>query len=259
MGKSEVPRNYRKELIQYFNKLSAKYSAWKAFSDFVEVAAIAIQNSIKPPNFDELEQRYLTIINEYDREEQFYFQDMFALLVCELQKQVESGKVVDVLGEIFHELELHNKYKGQFFTPNHIAEFMGQITICDYADAINENGFVTVSEPCSGGGAMIFGFAKAMLDNGYSYNTQMVVSAIDIDLKCVFMTYVQCALYGIPAVVVHGNSLSLEEWSKWHTPVYFWDMWYLKKQKEVVKVNKNAETKDLDPMKSKIGNQISLF
>lgn len=49
--------------------------------------------------------------------------------------------------------------------------------------------------------------------------------ATDIDLKCVYMCYLQLSLYGIPAVVIHGNTLTLEEWSRWFTPVYIAHGW----------------------------------
>lgn len=58
----------------------------------------------------------------------------------------------------------------------------------------------------------------------------MVVTAQDIDLKCVHMTYLQLSLYGIPAVVIHGNTLTVEEWSRWYTPVYMLDGWAWKSQ-----------------------------
>lgn len=53
----------------------------------------------------------------------------------------------------------------------------------------------------------------------------MVVTATDVDIKCVWMTYLQLSLYGIPAVVIHGNSLSMQEHSRWYTPVYILDGW----------------------------------
>ncbi len=39
------------------------------------------------------------------------------------------------------------------------------------------------------------------------------------------MAYIQLSLYGIPAVVIHANTLSAEEWSRWYTPVYIIEGW----------------------------------
>ena len=33
-----------------------------------------------------------------------------------------------------------------------------------------------------------------------------------------YMAYIQLSLYGIPAMVIHGNTLTMEEWDRWYTP-----------------------------------------
>lgn len=35
----------------------------------------------------------------------------------------------DVLGEVYMELELGNKWKGQFFTPYHVSQAMASVTL----------------------------------------------------------------------------------------------------------------------------------
>ena len=72
---------------------------------------------------------------------------------------------------------------------------------------------------------MVLGFARAMLEAELNYCFQLFVLATDIDIKCVHMTYLQLSLYGIPAAVTHGNALTLEEWSRWETPVYIMHGW----------------------------------
>ncbi|CAG9186051.1 hypothetical protein [Cupriavidus pampae] len=39
------------------------------------------------------------------------------------------------------------------------------------------------------------------------------------------MTYVQLALLHIPAIVIHGNALSVETWSTWFTPAHVVGGW----------------------------------
>ena len=36
------------------------------------------------------------------------------------------------------------------------------------------------------------------------------------------------SIYGIPAVVIHGDSITVEEWSRWYTPAYVWGGWVFK-------------------------------
>lgn len=236
MGKS---RHY-KELLDLITKASYRHSKWQVFSDFVEMSAISLSNAVDWANKEEREKRYLEIINSYEKKEQMLFPEMFACLVMALEYELKTNGPTDILGSVFHELELHNKWKGQFFTPVHVCDFMGAMVVPDKKELIEEKGFVSVAEPCVGSGAMVLGFAKAMQTNKMNYCSQMVVTAIDLDLKCVHMAYLQFSLYGIPAVIIHGNSLTMQEWSKWYTPTYMIDGWMFKNLNTEI-TNKNTE------------------
>jgi len=103
---------------------------------------------------------------------------------------------------------------------------MAKLTFCESTvSALEEKGYVSVCEPTCGSGVMITSFCKSMKEAGFNYCNQMVATAIDIDAKCAHMTYLQLSLYGVPAVVIHGNSLTLESWSRWYTPIYLLNGW----------------------------------
>lgn len=212
-----------KEIEKRIRQLGGKYSTWQVFEDFLSMSAISISNAIDWTHRDEREKQYLETVKRYTKAELDLFPEMFAFLIDELERNAEQPQ--DVLGPIFHDLELHNKYKGQFFTPQNICDMMGMISLSEDDKAIAKDGFISVAEPCAGSGAMVLGFAKAMQNNHFDFHRNMVVTATDIDLKCVYMCYLQLSLYGIPAVVIHGNSLLLQEWSRWYTPVYMLDGW----------------------------------
>lgn len=216
-----------KEMVKVIQKLSARHNTWQVFMDFVEIAAIAISNAVDKYNFREREERYLNMIKPYNKEELEMMVRLLGLLTEALEHCVQINHFEDVLGQLFHELELHNKYKGQFFTPTSVCDMMGKLTITDKVVQKNlqGKGYISMHEPACGGGAMIFGAVNAAREAGVNHSRQLYVSAIDVDLKCVHMAYIQLSLYGIPAVVVHGNSLSMEEWSCWYTPVYILDGW----------------------------------
>jgi type I restriction-modification system DNA methylase subunit len=224
--KISASANHRGEIIKLIKNLSHKHSTWRVFEDFLGMAAISISNAVDWIHRNEREAMYMEIVGRYEKKEVDLFPQMLAHLTEELERHVESPH--DVLGEIFHELELHNRYRGQFFTPQNICDMMGMMSIGAGDLGIAERGFVTVGEPCCGSGAMILGFAKAMMIRGYDYRRQMVVTATDVDIKCVYMCYLQLSLYGIPAVIIHGNSLTMQEYSRWYTPVYMLDGWVWK-------------------------------
>jgi type I restriction-modification system DNA methylase subunit len=208
------------------------------FSDFIEISAIAISNRADLSNFNSREKRYFEIIKDYSKQELDLFTKMFAELVNAL-----SLEMTDVLGELFMELELGSKWKGQFFTPMSICELCGSLIAGDYKKIIDAKGFIQMSEPAVGGGAMIIGVAKALMREKINYQKSMIVTAVDLDLKAVHMCYVQLALLSIPAIVCHGNTLTVEVFSQWKTPIYILDGWDFKKTKEP---KKKPEYKALD-------------
>jgi hypothetical protein len=212
-----------KDLIKLFNSFSHRYNRWQVFSDFCEMGAIMFSNKVDFFQAEKREERYMQIVKGYQRDEVYRLSEGLGMLVMALERGFS-----DVLGRTFHELELHNKWVGQFFTPYPVCQMMAQMTIADRGDLdakIKERGFVTAQEPACGSGAMVIALAEAMYDAGINYQQHLHVTAIDVDLKCVHMAYLQFTLYNIPAVIVHGNTLTLEEHSHWYTPAHMMGMW----------------------------------
>ena len=210
-------------MLDTIKKLSSRRSTWQVFNDFLEISAITISNSVDRANWEEREKRYLDIVKTYDKSEVDLFADMFSKLVLQLEENDSNGELDDVLGKLFHGLELHNRWKGQFFTPMNICNAMSEMTVENCDEIIEKKGYITVCEPAVGSGAMVLGMANALKKKGYNYQKHMLVTAVDNDIKCVHMAYIQLALHGIPAVVVHGDSLTGEQWSTWYTPMYVWN------------------------------------
>ena len=240
-----INNKHYQDIVKMFDILTYSRDTWEIFYDFLELSATCVSNTVDLIHFDEREKKYLDTIKKYTPEHQKLFPEMFAKLVLTLEHEYQTGGFVDVLGNLFHELGLHNKYKGQFFTPQHICTMMGKMLLDEKDKTIAEKGFISVVEPTCGSGAMVLGFAQAMRDCNLNHSQKMLVTAIDIDLKCVYMCYLQLSLYGIPAVVTHGNSLTDEGWSRWETPVYVFGGWRWKKRRAVenpnIKVHQEPE------------------
>lgn len=219
-----------KDLARMVQSVSHRHGAWQVFSDFAEMAAISLSNAVDRAQAETREARYMEVIKRYSREELAKFPEMLAALVNALEEEPS-----DVMGRTFHELELHNKWAGQFFSPYPLCRMMAKMTLSDTADLearISDRGFVTASEPAVGSGAMVIALAHEMHEAGINYQQHLHVTAVDVDLKCVHMAYLQCALLHIPAVIVHGNTLSVQEYSRWYTPAHILDGWNFKLRRE---------------------------
>ena len=194
------------------------------------MSAIAFSNAVDKDQWGKREERYMNIVKGYDRKERDALTNGLGILTMAMETEIQ-----DVLGKTFHDLELHNKWAGQFFTPFPVCQMMARMTISDSGylqSRIAERGFVTTQEPAVGSGAMVIALAEAMHDAGINYQQHLHVTAIDVDPKCVHMAYVQFSLLHIPAVIIHGNTLSLTEYEHWYTPAHIlggWD-WKLRQR-----------------------------
>ena len=231
---------YFSEFKNHYDSLSTKYGGSTVFNDFVKMCAISIYNTIaKNPN---MEQEYLKTINSYDKEVQQIFPKMFGNLIMMFQ---ESKDIRDVLGPFYEKINLGNKQLGQFFTPSHISDFMSEVTLSedDIKAKIKENGFISMSEPTCGAGGMILSFAKALKNHNINYQQHLLVDATDISETCVYMTYIQLALYGIPAVVHCGDSISQKMRFQMETPLFFMNYWRFRQF--FMTDNQESEEKDI--------------
>lgn len=213
------------DFVKRFEKLRYNHNAFTVYSDFLAMTAISISNAV---NFnDDREKEYLRIVNKYNVEEKQLLAEMFGCIVLEMQPaEGEKPRYHDVLGELFHNLNLQDEWKGQFFTPQDISDFMALCTIGDFEERINRRGYVTMLEPCIGGGATVIGAVNAMFQKGYNPCKQLLVTGYDLDERCVHMSYIQLSLMGIPAMIQQRNSLSGQTYGEyWFTPIFILDDW----------------------------------
>ena len=222
------------------------HNTYDVFADFVQMSALSIKQSADLILGEKKsEEEFQKILERYQPKEQQILSDMFGELVDALEEHFLKNEICDTLGAIFGELSINNKNTGQFFTPASVAELCGTATFDSRIaqKQIEEKGYILVNEPSCGGGVMLMAFIQAMMRAGFNPQKHLLVVAQDIDRRCVCMTYLQLSLYGIPGKVIHGNTLTLEEYEKpWVTPIYAVDLWALKERraKEECCQKKNA-------------------
>lgn len=211
-----------KKVMYMMDKLTGNgyRSAESVFVDFLTLSACSYSNVFDRTNKEAREKQYLDIVKKYKKEELNYFSTALGELTMAAEIYLQHGYIKDILGYIYTTGQYYKKAMGQYFTPDNISIFMTEIINGDFKQLEKEE-FISVSEPTCGSGVMVLAFAQNMLKKEINYQNSMFADAWDLDQTCALMAYVQFSIYNIPAIVTHGDSLSLKAYSKWITPMYF--------------------------------------
>ena len=209
--------NYDKQFIlNSIKTLSRRYGTHEAFRDVVICCAYSFANAVDFK--EERENEYLRIINKYSDEERELFPQILTSLVEEYEKAKEP---IDILGDIYENLELTKKGSAQFFTPLEVCKVMAKITIDkeESKKKIDEKGYINVSDPTCGSGRNLYAAYSELLDNGIDSN-KILIQGDDIDLICCCMTYIQLSLMGANAIINHQDTLSMDRYDTFYTISY---------------------------------------
>jgi len=231
---------HQKRFVKIVHEMSHRHS--NALLDWAEITAITLANSLqfKDKPWQEREDRYLEIINRYSKEEHSLLAEMLACVVNSLSctsPHIHSDKECrgdcfnfhDTLGEIYMTDEIAGRSrmdKDVAFTPWNVAEMMAEIALGD--NPIHHRGFITLAEPACGTGVMGIAAAAVLKNHDVNFQKCMHITATDVRSIFAHMAYIQFSLLHIPAVVIHGNTLSGEVWSTWETPAHQLGLWTLK-------------------------------
>lgn len=227
-----MEKGKQEDFIKVFHKLSYRYSAWQVWNDFLYMACTAMANVMPGPEREERELCYLSTINRYRKEEQILFPEMLAIVTQAMEDNPEQ----DFLGSMYHALELQQEQKGQFFTPYHICELMSEVQITEeetLKEEIDEKGYISISDPACGAGAMLIAFANTVLRHHINYQNKVLFVAQDIDHTAAYMCYLQLSLLGCSAIIIIGDSLAKPGFHPdneiWYTPMYYLNYWRFQK------------------------------
>ena len=211
------------EIIKRIESAIYRIGKYQLISDVLECGAICIANTVDFANRAEREEQYREIMEKYLPDEQKIIVELFGMIFKLLSSVVyDDGRFDDYLGEIFMRCNQGNSGTGQFFTPFHVSKLMAKISLgSEVVDQAENDGVITVNDPCCGGGGMLMA-ALDVLKNDYhiNYTRNCFIDCGDIDRRCVYMTYLQLSLAGVPAIVKHQDAISRELWSVWRTPAY---------------------------------------
>ena len=142
----------RKELVSEIRSLAQSQGLNTVFTTFLEIAANSLAAKTDPENAEKREQRYQEMASTMTPELLSSYARMLALLFLTVRENRDDP--CDILGGIYHELNLNNEWNGQYFTPDHICRFMAQITLPS-EELSAKDGPITINEPTCGSGTMV--------------------------------------------------------------------------------------------------------
>lgn len=216
---------YHKAFADAFTYLTARYGRYQVWSDFITMTACSISNSCDKRFFAEREALYMASVGRYEKSDAEKFVEMFSIVVQALSDNPEQ----DFLGDIFSSLNLHNEWRGQFFTPYHVGELMAKINSENLAEELAGKECITVSDCCCGAGCLLVAYANEARKAGVDFQHRIIFVAQDVDYTAALMCYIQLSLLGCKAVVKIGDSIvspfaaeDLEADCTWLTPMYIY-------------------------------------
>ena len=174
----------------------------EVFHSFILLVACALSNQQK-------EDLYMQEIGRWEKKKH---RDYFVAAMAELIMEMQEHPHEDLLGEVHQ--TLGSKYakqaSGEFYTPTALC-----IAIAKMIFNKPSKWRTTVSEPCAGSGRMILAMAHVLVNDYNMLPIRLWVEAWDVSIAAVYMTYINTTLWGIPCVVVHGNTISLKKYDTW--------------------------------------------
>lgn len=230
------------QVVKNLNSIGHRYDLSNAFNDLLTISICSFHRTNIQSRLQEKEQAneelYFNTIKRYDKDNLKLLGETLGLL----QLNVLKAPYSDPLGEYFMQYITRGQ-NGQYFTPEHICEFMAQIH-GERNTVFKKN----VLDPASGSGRMLLSFAKLNPDN-YFY-------AADNSNICAKMACLNFFLNGLRGEVAWMNSLTMEWYGGWQ--INQGGLGILPIEKEQSKIFNTPFLKRQNEVKSSI-SQLELF
>ena len=196
---------HQKEIVKLFSAFDGSKNRRKIFDDFLVMTACMLSNLGDPVHYEEREKLYMQFAGQYKPKEL----DIFARMIAEIVNGLEENPDQDFLGEMYMALDFGSSAAGQFFTPYSVCQCTAAI-VSDFDTLkakIADQGFVSVTDPACGAGALLMAFANECRRQNINPQTQVLFVAQDIDMTVGCMCYIAMSLMGLAGYVVIGDSL----------------------------------------------------
>lgn len=188
-------------MAQHLDQISRKHDKNTLFADFLTVAlccyhTVNIKSRLQEKDPDN-EERYATVINKFDQEDQ----NTLPKILGEYQLHLRTNPYTDPLGE-YYQQNISNGKMGHYFTPHPICNLMTQLQ----GTETKEN--QTVYDPACGSGRTLLNFAKDYPKNLFVGN--------DLHPSCAKMAVLNMFFHNLSAEINWMDSLKGDWYGGWH-------------------------------------------
>lgn len=184
----------------------------EAYRRFVAAGA-AFLTLLTPTPQDTLRLDALRGLNDHDRA-------LLGRAWDQLVTDMNDRPYVDLLGPVYMELshKLDRDQGGEFYTPHALSVLVSRMQLGgDMARAFTPGEVLTLNEPTAGTGGMVLAFTQELWNAGISpLHTRWVIQ--DISDRSCHGAFINTTLWGIPAQIVCGNTLTLDYRWQWANP-----------------------------------------
>lgn len=193
----------------------------EAMRHFLTCASSAVRKSTcLGPEAEACEAAYMRVVGLCRKDGSMdRMAELFGLVVDGLEAEIH-----DFLGPIFMET-VSNPAMGQFFTPDSLCQATAQLTLQGAGELLEQQPVISIDEPAVGTGGMVLACCNVLRKQGINYQNCVYFRCTDLDLDAFQGAYLQLSLVGAAALVIQGNTLSLEVRQQAITPMLLYRPW----------------------------------
>ncbi len=199
-------------IVKKIQSTDQKYNYDEIFFDWIKAMFYAYCNTCNTEGYEDREKEFNRLTEKHGAKTMQMFYECHAELVMLFE---EKG-IDDYLGKIHHQLEVHNKMKGQFFTPFHLAKMMAETQVSDVIKKLEE-GRIKITDQACGSACLLLAMLAVLKEKGVNYQNRVMIVCSDLDEIAIQMAYVQLSLAGVAAKCENKNALTGETFGSWVT------------------------------------------
>lgn len=200
--------NFRKDFLKALTADHRERPS-RVFEQWAEAAYCSLASPLSGHRRSMLETRYAQIAESVGPETMQRYAEMLGMLTLELQRTDYREQLGPIM--MSDEVNAHNTYIGQFFTPFEVSLMMARMTLGDCSMMIERHKFIRIGEPACGAGGMVLAAAQVIRELGHDVAQVAWFDCTDLSQLAYHLCFIQMCMANVSGVVRHANTLTGEK------------------------------------------------